>query len=405
MKSARLVALHTREARLKRKLRAHLKDLGYRKTAEGVLIPPALDKSAYRNVHGIQRLTKLVSHQKWIGENLDSLKQYFASGNEINVRAIKPRLELAPGQTWQGDLFRLAGLSWQIPISEGYGRRLRFLVWDDSNHKLIGILALGDAVFNLRARDEIIGWDHNRRAEALVNLMDAYVLGSIPPYNAILGGKLIASLLRTKEVVDAFNNKYKNSIGVISKVKKSARLAAITTTSALGRSSIYNRVKLDGRLLLQPIGFTSGWGHFHISDVLFEEMRGYLMHLKDPYATAFDFGKGPNWRIRVIKRTLQLLDLNPHLTRHGFSREVFFCPIASNSLEFLRGDHKRIRYGELPSVEEVSKLALERWIIPRAQRYPEFMMYQANEFLAGFTSLPSRQKPSRDIVVGYGLGK
>ena len=122
--------------------------------------------------------------------NAPKLLKHFASGRDVEVRKIRPSLELAPGGCWQSDLFRLAGLYWRIPISEGYGRRLRFLVWDDHNGKLIGLLALGDAVFNLRERDQLIGWDHERRAEALVNLMDAYVLGALPPYNAILGGKL-----------------------------------------------------------------------------------------------------------------------------------------------------------------------------------------------------------------------
>jgi hypothetical protein len=36
------------------------------------------------------------------------------------------------------------------------------------------------------------------------NVLDAYVLGAVPPYNRLLGGKLVAAMLRTKEVRDAF---------------------------------------------------------------------------------------------------------------------------------------------------------------------------------------------------------
>src|SRR3546814_18344755 len=84
----------------------------------------------------------------------------------------------------------MASLYWQVPVSDGYGRRMRFLVWDQAHGKLIGIFALGDAVFNQAARDAVIGWDHHRRSAALVNLMDAYVLGALPPYSHLLGGKL-----------------------------------------------------------------------------------------------------------------------------------------------------------------------------------------------------------------------
>ena len=404
MTSKRVIALGAREAGLKRKLRAHLKKLGFHKAPDGTLVPPALDKEAYRSIHSHQRSMKLAAHRDWIEAKVEKLRRYFASGREVEVRSIQPRLELIAGDTWQSDLFRLAGLYWQIPISEGYGRRLRFLVWDDNNEKLIGLLALGDAVFNLRARDQLIGWDHKRREAALVHLLDAYVLGAVPPYNALLGGKLIASLLRTKEIVDAFNAKYRDAIGVISKLNKKPRLAAITTTSALGRSSLYNRVKLDSRLILQSIGFTLGWGHFHISETLFEEMRAYLKQVGDPYASAFKYGNGPNWRIRMIGRAFRLLGMDPDLIRHGFPREVFFCPIASNAVAFLKGDHKRIRYGNLPTVQYTSRLALERWSIPRSQRYPEYSEWLAASFVAALRECGATTK-MQDRGERRGLGQ
>lgn len=399
MSTKTVVALRSREANLKRKIRRHLKQIGFHRAPDGTLLPPNLDKETYRGIHAHQRAAKLADHKDWIAAKSAKLIQYFASGTDIDVQGIRPRLEPAPGHTWQADLFRIAGLYWRIPISEGYGRRLRFLVWDDNNGKLIGLLALGDAVFNLRARDELIGWDHERRAEALVHLMDAYVLGAVPPYNKLLGGKLIASLARTSDVVEAFDSKYRDTVGVISKRKKQPRLAAITTSSALGRSSIYNRLKLGDRLIFEPIGYTSGWGHFHIADALFEELREYLKQVGDRYANAFKFGNGPNWRLRVIRRALGLLGMDPDLIRHGFAREVFFCPVASNAIAFLRGDHKRVRYKNLLNVESASQAALARWIIPRAARVPDYLNWRAEQFLeelmmrvAQPTAQPTRAK-------------
>src|SRR5262245_52662819 len=149
MSSSAVIALRSREARLKRKFRLHLKELGFSRAPDGTLVPPDLDKEAYRNIHAHQRAAKLAAHKDWIVEKSARLMPYFASGLDVDVSGIRPRLELAPGDTWQADLFRFAGLYWRIPISEGYGRRLRFLVWDENNGKLIGLLALGDAVFNL----------------------------------------------------------------------------------------------------------------------------------------------------------------------------------------------------------------------------------------------------------------
>jgi hypothetical protein len=377
---ANVIPLPKEDARLKRKIRAHFRDLGFLRSSDGTLVPPGLDKQSYRALHSHQRQAHLAKHQAWIDNNIDALLKHIASGNSLEPARIRPRIEMVRAGTWQGDLFRLATYYWRIPISEGYGRRMRFLVWDDYHQTLIGLFALGDAVFNLKARDEYIGWDHHRRADALVNLMDAYALGAIPPYNMLLGGKLVASLIRTQEVVDAFSAKYRNSIGIISGERKEAKLVAVTTTSALGRSSVYNRLRLNGTLILEPIGTTTGWGHFHISDDLFVEIRNFLRSHDGVDPDSHAFGQGPNYRLRVIRKGLQLLGLDPDLARHGLTREVFYCPIATNSFQFLRGDHKQARFGKLPTVSETSNAAIARWITGRAERMPTYKDWRREDF-------------------------
>src|SRR5262249_23759063 len=143
-------------------------------------------------------------------------------------------------------IFRLATLIWSVPVSNGFGRRLRYLVRDHQNGKVAGIIALGDPVFNLRVRDQKIGWSAATRGERLTNLLDAYVVGAVPPYNQLLVGKAIACLLRSRDIYEDFRTKYGSLSGLISEKNKRSRLLAITTSSSLGRSSIYNRLKLDG---------------------------------------------------------------------------------------------------------------------------------------------------------------
>jgi Domain of unknown function (DUF4338) len=379
--SALVIPLPGDDARLKRKVRAHFKKLGFLRAADGTLLPPSLDKQSYRDMHAHQRDSRIASNAAWIGRQAPKLIRYFASGSDLDVSRIHPRIEVVKSGTWESDLFRFASFYWRIPISEGYGRRLRFLVWDDAHQRLIGLFALGDAVFNLRARDAFVGWDHHRRGAALVNMMDAYALGAVPPYNKLLGGKLVASLIRTKEVVKTFEIKYHDSVGVISGERKHAQLVAVTTTSALGRSSIYNRLRIGDQRIFDSIGSTSGWGHFHISDELFENLRDYLRARGDAYSDAHQFGQGPNYRLRLVRKALGLLGLDPDMARHGLTREVFFCSLASNALQFLRGEHKRARYTLLPSVEEMGKAALARWVVPRAERMPDFRQWQRDDFL------------------------
>lgn len=376
---ARSERILTFDRHIRHRLLGHLNSLGFVQTADGGLCPPNESKTALRAMHRLQREERLLSEQQFVADAWLRLQHHFADGSDVTPSLISPRLELIEANSWQSDLFRLASLTWSVPVSQGYGRRMRFLVWDDSNGKLIGLIALGDPVFNMRVRDQAIGWDVRDREKRLVNVLDAYVLGAVPPYNMLLCGKLIAALLRTREIKRAFSKKYNAYRGVISEKRKHASLVLITTTSALGRSSVYNRLTLGGVKYLRPIGYTSGWGHFHIPADLFELIRKFLSARDHKYADNNRFGDGPNWKLRAVRQALSLLGMNQDLLRHGIQREVFLCQLAQNANGYLRGTAKSPRYSGLKPVREVAEMAKERWILPRAHRNPAFRFQQASE--------------------------
>ena len=293
--------------------------------------------------------------------------------------------------TLESDLFRFATLQWSIPVSQGYGRRLRFLVKDSANDKLIGIFALGDPVFNLRARDAWIGWDQAGRRERLVNVMDAYVVGAVPPYSMLLGGKLVTSLIASKEVGEIFDERYGDRKGTISGTHKNARLALVTVTSALGRSSMYNRLRLfanNGNRVdnppvveLRKIGTTTGYGHFQISEDLFSKVREFLREAEHPYVDGYKFGSGPNWRLRLLRAGLELLELDSdHTLKHGIQREVYVMSIACNAKEYLVGMESEAAFDQ-KSVDEISDLAIKRWVVPRSEHYPIYREFKHHEIL------------------------
>lgn len=381
-KQKKVVPVLTKESNLKRRLRKHLRDIGFRKSKDGSLIPPASTKNAIREVHAVHRADILKRQADFTNRNLPMLKNYFASGYEVDPCKIRPRLELIRAGTRESALFRLATLSWSIPVSAGFGRRMRYLVWDQYNEKLIGLIALGDPVFNLKARDNYIGWNSEARRERLVNVLDAYVLGAVPPYNSLLCGKLVACLVRTDEVRRDFQSKYGQTTGIISQKAKKARLVMVTTSSALGRSSVYNRLKINGDEYFRSIGFTGGWGHFHVPDDLFWDLREYLRSMNHEYVDGHKFGKGPNWRLRTIRAALDALELKGDLLRHGIRREVFVSNLAANASEVLRGKKKRPTYHSLKTVEEVGELAKKRWIVPRAERQPAYLNWDVADFEA-----------------------
>ena len=369
------------EARIKRRLRAHLSNLGFERAQDGSLVLPDAGKGTVRALHRQQRLEIVARNEQFIDAQFPTLQDYFASGDEVVAGKIKPVLQRISAGTWESNLFRLASLTWSVPVSAGFGRRIRYLVWDEFNGKLIGLAAIGDPVYNLAVRDKLIGWSVTDRAERLVCVMDAYVLGAVPPYNALLGGKLVASLLRTRDIYNDFKDTYGGTTGIISGREKQARLLAITTSSSMGRSSVYNRLKLGGTTYFRSIGYTGGWGHFHIPDGLFEEMREYLRTIQHHYADFHAFGQGPNWRLRTVRAALDALGFKQDMLKHGIQREVFLCELANNSLRILSGHEKRPNLKTLLSAEEVGHAAVERWMVGRAERMPEFRQWRNDDLL------------------------
>src|ERR1035437_4068875 len=126
-----LIRVSTREASLKKRLRRHLRSLGFHKADDGTLVPPGTGKDAVRTIHGAQRTDRLAANQTFLSARLSKLIKHFASGEDVDPAKISPVLQLISSGTWEGDLFRLASLTWSVPVSNGYGRRLRFLVWDE----------------------------------------------------------------------------------------------------------------------------------------------------------------------------------------------------------------------------------------------------------------------------------
>ena len=365
------------ETRIKKRLRKHLEETGFYRASDGSLQLADQNKEYFRQLHNPQRLAKLVEEKSFAANAWPTYSRYFADGINLVPEKISPRLQMIDDSSSNlGELFRLATLTWSIPVSRGYGRRIRFLVWDDSNDKLIGLIALGDPVFNLSVRDSTIGWTSDQRKSNLIHTMDAYVLGALPPYNMLLGGKLVAALIRTTEIRDCFRRKYGDSRGIISGAKKNPKLVLVTTTSALGRSSVYNRLSLEQKPYLTPIGFTAGWGHFHVPDDLFNDMRKLLHQRGHQYAGNHQFGQGPNWRLRTIRAALEALGENPSILQHGIRREVFVCRLAKNADRFLRGEVTRPLYTDLKSTSEVASLALARWIVPRSIRIPDYVTWR-----------------------------
>jgi len=328
----------------------------------------AKTKDVIRQLHEAQRRERATRERKLLDKYGTQIISYFAEGKEVRPNNLKPKLiPIVKPDSLEGRLFRAATLLWSVPVSRGYGRRMRYLVVDQQNGKLVGIIGLGDPVFNLKCRDEWISWSVNQRLERLSYVFDAYVLGSVPPYSFMLGAKLVGSLVAGGEIRAEFRKRYAHTEGLISKSIKDSHLVLITTTSALGRSSVYNRLKLPGIVNFTKIGTTDGWGHFTVTDELFRQVRGVLKSIGDPYFNNYKFGQGPSWRLRALRKACCILGIDENLLRHGIKREVYAIPLATNWREILLGRNTIPEY-QSHTIREIATAAVRRWVIPRSER-------------------------------------
>jgi hypothetical protein len=208
--------------------------------------------------------------------------------------------------------------------------------------------------------------------------MDAFVLGAVPPYNFLLAGKLVALLATSSEVRDVFRMKYGHRQTLITQRDPDAQLALVTTTSALGRSSIYNRLTNPaGGLAYEPVGYTSGSGDFHFSGAIYDDLARFAAQISPDGATyRHKRWTGTSFRNRreVIQRALDALGYHRQLRMHGIRRQVFVAPLMGNTPALLRGEATEPAWSTL-SVDELSGWWRKRWAVPRSTRNTEWQEF------------------------------
>ncbi len=365
---------------LKELIIASLKEQGFVVVDNRIKLPPDTEKNKIRELHEISVRHKRDNANINLKKKERKLIRYIAGGSEIDPGKIKPCLVSVTSGSMEELLFRYASLHWSIPVSSGYGRRLRFLVMDSYHEKLIGLIGLGDPVYSLKARDAWIGWESEQKRQKLSYVMDAFVLGAVPPYSYLLCGKLVAMLAASNEVREAFREKYGGKQSLIQKKSHDGRLAMITTTSALGRSSIYNRLKYNDRLLYHKVGFTKGFGEFHFSNGLYNEIYEYVSEKCKPTAKHHLWGNGFRNRREIIGKCLKALELSSDWLNHGVQREIYVVPLAENTKNFLQGYDKMLI--ELDqSVDDLFAFFRERWLLPRAEKDKRYLSFNPESYI------------------------
>ncbi len=246
----------------------------------------------------------------------------------------------------------------------------------------------------------------NRKCKIGSNMMDIIVCGSIPPYNQLLGGKLISILACSPRVISDYTYRYKRQVSEIAsrmkgkRVIRDSRLVYLGTTSlyAVG-SSQYNRIKVplgnDNFLQYREMGVTEGYGTVFFSKettALFSQ----ILELQDGGKRINHvFGEGTSPRFRIISRGLSSIGICADtFLKHYSPRIVYSIDLAKNTKAYLMGYTDAVDYGfDIKNEDEVRQRTqalidywYTRWLTKRLttvdiiQRLDDFCV---DDFLLG----------------------
>jgi hypothetical protein len=312
----------------------------------------------------IKEKERVLREQKsFLMKRLHLVSEVLAKGEEVDPWKIQPELVLVETDK-DRELVRLLLLTWwSMPLTMGVGRRLSFLVRDKQNGKIMGLVSLNSPVIGLEDRDKYLGINKENRTLAANLGLNGHRVGALPPYNELLGGKLAAMVLASRDLREVYEERYRDRVTVLEKRTIPARLLYVYTTGAYGKSSIYERLKdRDGSPLSIRIGETRGRGVMHITDEVYDLVVRFLEYKGKRVVKGL--GGGPSQKLRRIEKACKLLRI-PNVANHGHRRSIYLFPHVSNLREAILGEEPE--YIDRP-FEELSSWWKERWAIPRAER-------------------------------------
>ncbi|MEX0717132.1 MAG: Druantia anti-phage system protein DruA [Planctomycetaceae bacterium] len=259
----------------------------------------------------------------------------------------------------------------------------RFLSPRPSRAELIRLVESADG---RRAVARVVRSAKSKRVGTAI--ADISVCGAIPPYSEILGGKLVAALMASPEVVAEYRRRYGKAVSVIAssmagrEIVRPAELVFLGTTSLYGtRPCQYDRISPaigppgDRRkVAYQYLGRTLGVGTFQFGEKTVAELAVLLAQSRRGQQVNSIFGEGVNPRLRKIRDGLNELGVpTAELLNHGAPRLIYGVSLIENLRDYLLGIAARPKYliPQKPNrygVEEFVRWWLERWIIQRIAR-------------------------------------
>ena len=376
------------EKELKQRIIAILKEQGFKINPH--VSPAVCNKQAYKDVQQRSRLEQIAVHRDFLQRYFDKAQQHAKNGSDIRPDRITLELREVKSDSFEDNLFRWWNLVWwTIPYQRPYGRQMRFLLWDKAHDSPFGLIGLQSPVLKMSVRDKALEIPNSELDLWVNKSMNAQRIGALPPYNQLLGGKMVALSLTSNEIRTAYEQKYADYKTIIKGRSIGTDLLFITTTSAFGRSSLYNRLKYNGELVAENLGYTQGSGSFHIPQQLYLEIIRFLAGKGIDVSRGY--GHGPSRKLKLLSLAFSRLGLR-EFEFHGIRREFYLFPLVTNLKQVIKnGEHPK--YVDRP-LNVLADYWKERWALPRAKRKPEWKDFKVSSFLDNVNDLLNSAKES-----------
>lgn len=238
------------------------------------------------------------------------------------------------------------------------------------------------------------------KQEALAsNVMELITCGAVPPYRGILGGKLVALLMLSRQVVRDVEQRYGERVSIIASamagrpIRRPAKLALVTTSSLYEGygSSQYNRLKVDtekGALVYRKVARTESFGTVQFAPDTVHALNHVARHSDSNRREVNNlFGEGTSAKLRLIRTGLEALGLDANsFLRHNSRRIIYGVSLCANTDDVVMRISTRPRY-LLPPGDAGTAVLIDywrsRWLAGRITR-PDVLEALRGEEFEGF---------------------
>jgi hypothetical protein len=224
-----------------------------------------------------------------------------------------------------------------------------------------------------------------KKRHLATEVADLAVCGAIAPYNHLLGGKLVALAMASREARTAYSSRYSAQVSEIASqiagksVVRSSDLKLVTTTSLYGiGSNQYTRLSLrcadfpdlHTDVVWKKLRSGAGVSVTHISDETVDLMRDLGVAVYGRRRINSVFGEGSSPRMRQIREGLNLIGINDDsILKQSHGRKVYGCELYEGAREDLLGFTKKSKKRLSAPLRSISRAWIRRWLVPRLRKF------------------------------------